>query len=498
MTSSPLLALAGITKRYPGVVALDGVDFTLQAGEVNCLVGENGAGKSTLIKVLSGAIVRDGGTITVAGEEVELGSPAESQRLGIGVIYQDFKLVPALTVAENILLGSEPVRPGTPLIDRSAMHARARAALAQLGEEIDTSVPVGRLSVAQQQMVEIAKALSRNVRILAMDEPTAPLTGREIEGLFRVIRSLKARGVGIIYISHRLEEIFEVGDRVTVLRDGTLVHTCSIGEIDRRGLIRKMVGRELENEYPHTDLTQGGEILRVEHLTSERVHDVSLTLYRGEILGLAGLVGAGRSELARLVFGADQRRGGRVILEGREIAPRSPYEAIREGIGLLTEDRNRYGLIMQMSIRENITLANLRAVLTGPFIDRKKEETAARALADDLRIKAPGTGTNVETLSGGNRQKVVLARWLNTNARVLIFDEPTAGIDVGVKYEIYTLINRLAAEGIGVIVISSDLPELLGICHRVAVMCEGRLTGVVAGAEATQETVMTYAHGNRP
>jgi len=498
MNAAPLLALRGITKRYPGVTALGGVDFTLLAGEVNCLVGENGAGKSTLIKVLSGAIARDTGTIAVDGKEVQLGTPSEAQRLGIGVIYQDFKLVPALTVAENILLGSEPVRPRTPLIDRSAMHARARAALAELGEEIDTTAPVGRLSVALQQMVEIARALSRRVRILAMDEPTAPLTEREIEGLFRVIRSLKARGVGIIYISHRLEEIFEVGDRVTVLRDGSLVHACGIADIDRRGLIRKMVGRELENEYPRAALERGEEILRLEHMSSERVHDVSLSLYRGEILGLAGLVGAGRSELARLVFGADERRGGRIILGGRPIAPRSPYEAIREGIGLLTEDRNRYGLIMQMSIRENISLANLRAVLRGPFIDRRKEETAARALADELRIKAPGTGTNVETLSGGNRQKVVLARWLNTNARVLIFDEPTAGIDVGVKYEIYTLINRLAAGGIGVVVISSDLPELLGICHRVAVMCEGRLTGVLEGSAATQEAVMTYAHGNRP
>ena len=494
---APLLEMRGITKRYPGVLALGGVDFTLQAGEVNCLVGENGAGKSTLIKVLSGALKKDSGTIRVGGEEAHLASPADAQHLGIGVIYQDFKLVPALSVAENILLGSEPVRGRTPIIDRKAMQEKASAALGLLGETIDTGTPVGRLSVAQQQMVEIAKALSRNVRILAMDEPTAPLTDRETESLFRVIRSLKERGVGVIYISHRLEEIFEVGDRVSVLRDGTLVHACPIREIDRRGLIRKMVGRELENEYPRAALERGKEILRIENLSSDRISNVNLTLYRGEVLGLAGLVGAGRSELARLVFGADRKRDGRIFLDGREIAPESPYQAIREGIGLLTEDRNRYGLIMQMSIRENISLANLRAMLTGPFIDRGKEEAAARRLAADLRIKAPGTGVIVETLSGGNRQKVVLARWLNTNARVLIFDEPTAGIDVGVKFEIYTLINRLAERGIGVIVISSDLPELLGICHRVAVMCEGRLTGVVEGAEATQEAVMTYAHKNR-
>jgi ribose transport system ATP-binding protein len=494
---APLLEMRGITKRYPGVLALSSVDFTLHPGEVHCLVGENGAGKSTLIKVLSGAVMKDGGTISVGGEDARLESPADAQRLGIGVIYQDFKLVPALSVAENILLGSEPVRGRTPIIDRNAMQEKASAALAQLGETIDTGTPVGHLSVAQQQMVEIAKALSRNVRILAMDEPTAPLTERETESLFRVIRSLKERGVGIIYISHRLEEIFEVGDRVTVLRDGTLVHTCAISEIDRRGLIRRMVGRELENEYPRAALERGKEILRIENLSSDRISNVNLTLYRGEVLGLAGLVGAGRSELARLVFGADRKKEGRIFLDGREIAPESPHQAIREGIGLLTEDRNRYGLIMQMSIRENISLANLRAMLTGPFIDRRKEESAARQLVEDLRIKAPGTGVIVENLSGGNRQKVVLARWLNTKARVLIFDEPTAGIDVGVKFEIYTLINRLAERGIGVIVISSDLPELLGMCHRVAVMCEGRLTGIVEGAEATQEAVMTYAHGNR-
>jgi ribose transport system ATP-binding protein len=475
----PLLAMQGIIKRYPGVLALSGVDFTLQAGEVNCLVGENGAGKSTLIKVLSGAIVRDAGSIRIEGNEAHLDSPADAQRLGIGVIYQDFKLVPALTVAENILLGTEPVVGRSPFIDRKGMDEKASAALGLLGEEIDTRSPVGHLSVAKQQMVEIAKALSRNVRILAMDEPTAPLTERETANLFKVIRSLKDRGVGIIYISHRLEEIFEVGDRVTVLRDGAFVHACGINEIDRRGLIRKMVGRELENEYPRAVLARGTEILRIENLSSDRVSNVNLTLYRGEVLGLAGLVGAGRSELARLVFGADRRTGGRIFLDGKEIAPESPHEAIREGIGLLTEDRNRYGLIMQMSIRENISLSSLRAMLTGPFIDRRKEETAARQLSDDLRIKAPDTGVIVENLSGGNRQKVVLARWLNTKARVLIFDEPTAGIDVGV------------------IVISSDLPELLGICHRVAVMCEGELTGIVEGTEATQETVMTYAHKNR-
>ncbi|MEW6511425.1 MAG: sugar ABC transporter ATP-binding protein [Bacteroidota bacterium] len=488
-----LLQMQGITKRYPGVLALDGVDFSLSAGEVNCLVGENGAGKSTLMKVLSGATPMDAGTITVGGEEAHLSSPGDAQRLGIGVIYQDFKLVPYLSVAENILLGSEPVVGRTPIIDRRRMHLAAAEALQMLEEELPTDALIDTLSVAQRQVVEIAKALSRNVRILAMDEPTAPLTERETENLFGVIRTLKERGVGIIFISHRLEEIFEVGDRVTVLRDGKLVHTGSVSEIDRRGLIRHMVGRELENEFPRGEFQPGEEILRIEHLSSAKVSDVSLALHRGEVLGLAGLVGAGRTELARLLFGADRRTGGRIVLEGKEIAPASPHEAIEAGIGLLTEDRNKYGLIMQMSVRENISLASLSALLRGPFIDRAREEAVAKRFTDDLRIKLPHVGVNVETLSGGNRQKVVLARWLNTKAKVLVFDEPTAGIDVGVKYEIYTLINRLVADGIGVIVISSDLPELLGICTRIAVMCEGRLTATLDARDATQEAIMTFA-----
>lgn len=494
----PVLEMRGVTKQYPGVLALHDVEFILEPGEVHCLVGENGAGKSTLMKILSGAVRKDAGTITVGGIEAAIDSPADARALGIGVIYQDFKLVPHLSVAENILLGSEPVMGWTPLIDRTVMHRKAAEALHMLGEDIPTAAMVDHLSVAQRQMVEIAKALSRNVRVLAMDEPTAPLTDRETERLFGVIRTLRSRGVGIIYISHRLEEIFDIGDRLTILRDGTRVRTCLMKEIDRPGLIRAMVGRELESEYPRARLTRGNELLVLRGMRSEKIHDISLTLYRGEVLGLAGLVGAGRTELARLVFGADPRTGGTILLDGREIAPSSPDEAIREGIGLLTEDRNKFGLIMNMSIRENISLANLRDIMRGPFIDRSKDEAVARKFSAELHIKPPDIETNVEALSGGNRQKVVLARWLNTRAKVLIFDEPTAGIDVGVKYEIYLLINRLAEQGIGVIVISSDLPELLGICHRIAVLCEGNLTGILDARDATQESVMTHATQRRP
>jgi ribose transport system ATP-binding protein len=403
--------------------------------------------------------------------------------------------VPELSVAENIFLGNEPAQGRLPLIDFAVMHGRSKEVLSMLGESIPTDAPVRSLSIAQRQIVEIAKALSKKVRILALDEPTAPLTDHEMKNLFKVIRRLKEDGVGIIYISHRLEEIFEIGDRITVLRDGAFVHSCPVGEADKRSLVRWMVGRELEQEYPKAALERGAELLRIEHLNAGMLKDISLTLYQGEILGLAGLVGAGRSELARVLFGADPRESGRVTLRGKEIAPRSPREAIDAGIGLLTEDRNAYGLVMQMSVRENITLSNLREVASGPFVSRAAESAVAERFTGELRIKTPGIEQLVEHLSGGNRQKVVLARWLFTKSSLLIFDEPTAGIDVGVKFEIYQLINRLAQEGVGVIVISSDLPELLGVSDRVAVMCEGRLTGILSRADATQERVMLLASG---
>jgi ribose transport system ATP-binding protein len=487
--------MQGIRKQYPGVLALRDVNFDLQPGEVHCLLGENGAGKSTLMKILSGAQAKDAGEILIDGKPAQINTPADAQRYGIGMIYQDFKLVPELSVAENILLGNEPLKGSTPFIDYPKMHEIARAALAQLGEEIPTSAVVSSLSVAQRQMVEIAKAISKKVHILAMDEPSAPLTEKELTNLFVVIRKLKAEGVGIIYISHRLEEIFEIGDRLTVLRDGAFITSCQVADADRASLVRWMVGREIEKEYPKLDLKPGPEVLRVEHLTAGILRDVSLAVHRGEIFGLAGLVGAGRSELARVIFGADKRESGAIFLEGAEIFPRSPREAIDLGIGLLTEDRNKYGLIMQMSVRENISLSNLREVVKGLFINRVKENDVAKKFTHDLRIKTPSVEQEVENLSGGNRQKVVLARWLFTKSKLLIFDEPTVGIDVGVKYEIYNLINQLAKDGLGVVVISSDLPELIGISDRIAVMWEGRLMGIVARREVTQENIMMLATG---
>ncbi len=485
--------MSGIVKRYPGVLALDNVSFSLEAGEVHCLVGENGAGKSTLMKILSGAVRPDRGTIAIDGTGADILSPRDAQQLGIALIYQDFKLVPGMSVAENIFLGREPTGGPLSLIDRHELMLGARKSLAVLGEEIDPTATIESLSVAQRQIVEIARALARNARILALDEPTAPLTEREVTTLFAVIRRLRAEGVGIIYISHRLEEVFALGDRVTVLRDGKGIVSAQVSATDRRQLIRWMVGRELENEYPRSERRAGAEILRVEGLRGKRLGPVSFSLARGEILGLAGLVGAGRSRLARIIFGAEQPTGGAIFLDGEKFHPRSPHEAIAAGIALLTEDRNTYGLVSQMSVRENITLASIASLVKGPFIDASREELLARQFVRDLRIRPENTGVTVESLSGGNRQKVVLARWLASNARVLIFDEPTSGIDVGVKFEIYTIINRLAREGLGILVISSDLPELLGICHRIAVMCEGTLTGIVERETTTQETIMTLA-----
>lgn len=489
----PLLHMHHIAKRYPGVVALDDVSIELHAGEVLCLVGENGAGKSTLMRVLAGAHQKDEGTIEIDGTAVALNSPADAQRFGIGMIYQDLKLVPEMTVAENILLGSEPTRTRAQFIDRKGMRKTAGDALDALGETLDIDAPVKSLSIARQQLVAIARALSRRVRILALDEPTAPLTSHEIRGLFSVIRKLRVDGVGIVYISHRLEEVFEIGDRVAVLRDGRLVKTAAVAELDRRSLITLMVGRDLEKEFPPFEHVRGPEVLRMEHMSSGRVQDATFTLHRGEVLGLAGLVGAGRTELARILFGADRYTQGRIILDGAEIHPQSPRDAIDAGIGLLTEDRNRFGLIMEMNVRENISLPNLGTLLNGPFVDKVRECQVAGASAQRLQIKTPSIEQDVSALSGGNRQKVVLSRWLLTKAKVLIFDEPTSGIDVGVRFEIYRIIHQLAQEGLGIIVISSDLPELLGICDRIAVMCEGHLVGAMDRESATQEKIMELA-----
>ena len=494
---SSLLEMRSISKQYPGVLALDNVSFDLNSGEIHCLLGENGAGKSTLMKILSGALKKNSGDILIENKEVEYNSPSEAQHLGIGIIYQDFKLIPELTAADNIFLGSEIIKNSFAFLDKKKMIELAEKAFDELGENVPLNLPVFRLSVAQRQMVEIAKALNRKIKILAMDEPTASLTASEIKNLFKVIQKLKSQGVGIIYISHRLEEVFEIGDRATVLRDGKKIASINVKDTNIKELIQLMVGRELAGEFPQHTYKPGDEILKLKNIRSGKLQDINLTLYKGEVLGIAGLVGAGRSELARVIFGADKTETGEIFLEGIKQNFKSPKEAINAGIALLTEDRNLYGLFMDRNIRENISISNLSPLMRGLFIDKAKEKDIVGNYFNQLKIKAPSQETKVENLSGGNRQKVVLARWLHTNSKLIIFDEPTAGIDVGVKYEIYNLIISLIERGIGIIVISSELPELIGISDRMVVMCEGRITGTLDKKEFTQEKILDLATKTR-
>jgi len=488
--------MRGITKRYPGVVALDGVDLAVDRGEVHILLGENGAGKSTLMKILAGAVSSDAGTIVLDGHEGSIDSPRAAQAAGVSIIYQEFNLVPHLSVAENIFLGREPrgLVPG--VLSGTRLAADATRWLRELDVDIDPHATVDSLGVAEQQMVEVAKALSIDAKILVMDEPTSALSDKEISRLFKVIRALRARGVAIIYISHRMEELFQIGDRVTVMRDGRYIATREIPTTTLAELISLMVGRDLTDHFPKKTVPPGEELLRVEHLSRHGVlHDISLTLRRGEVVGLAGLMGSGRTELARAIFGADPIDGGRIAIRGRAVVIDSPRRAISLGLGLLTEDRKRQGLVLCLDIQANIGLASLDRFSTAGVVDGGREAVAAQKLSNDLRVKTPGLHQRVVNLSGGNQQKVVLAKWLCRDADILIFDEPTRGIDVGSKVEIYLLINRLAAEGKAILMISSEMPEILGMSDRILVMNRGRLAGEFTAAEATQEKILHSALG---
>ena len=495
---TPVLEMRKISKTYPGVTALDGVDFGVLPGEVHALVGENGAGKSTLIKILAGADTKDSGQILLDGVQVPIDNPQEAMRRGISIIYQDFNLVPYMNAAENIFLGREPASAVPGMIDFRRMYADAQDVIGELGVALDIRAPIRDLSVAQQQMVEIAKATSRKSNVIAMDEPSATLTEHELENLFNLLRRLKAEGVSIIYISHRLDEIFQIADRVTVLRDGLLIDTKNVADTNREEIIRMMVGRELKDTIPKVGAERGEVALAVKDLSRAGVlHDISFEVRRGEILGLAGLVGAGRTEVARAIFGADPIDTGEIHLDGERVRIRSPKDAIKLGIGLVTEDRKALGLVLGMAVRENISLANLGILSRLGFVIRRKERDVAAAYVEDLMIKTPSVEQAVQNLSGGNQQKVVLAKWLFTQSRALIFDEPTRGIDVGAKTEIYQLMNKLAEKGVAIIMISSELPEILGMSDRILVMHDGSIAGELTREQATQEKIMHLATGGR-
>ncbi len=486
--------MRGIRKSFPGVVALDGVSLEVRAGEVHVLLGENGAGKSTLMKILSGALAKDDGEILLGGEPVSIPGPREAHERGIRIIYQELNLVPHLSVAENIALGREPGRLGW--VDRRAQDHEARQRLGRLGVEIDPRAPVGELGVARQQMVEVAKALEGEPRIIVMDEPTSALTTTEIHELFATIERLTARGVAVVYISHRMEEVTRIGHRVTVLRDGRHVTTRAISEVTVAELVKLMAGREVTEHFPRRRTPPGEEVLRAEGLSRAGVlHDVSFTLRRGEVLGVAGLMGAGRTELARVLAGADRPDAGRVLVQGRPLAARGPKDAIERGLALLPEDRKTQGLVLGLSVRANVALPSLPRLAKLGVVDEAGESELAQRQTDDLRIRTTGLAQLVGQLSGGNQQKVVLGKWLAADVDVLLMDEPTRGIDVAAKVEIYELMNRLTAQGKAILMISSELPEVLGMSDRILVLARGRVAAELQARGATQEQVLAAALG---
>jgi ribose transport system ATP-binding protein len=494
---APLLEMRGIGKSFPGVRALSGVSLTVDSGEVLALVGENGAGKSTLMKILAGALQADEGEILIDGSVVRIGTPQEAQRLGIGMIYQEFTLVPQLDVPANISLGHEATRIG--LLDATAARERAQHALDELGVEVQFDVPVSRLSVGQQQLVEIAKALATNARIIVMDEPSAALAGRETDRLFTIVARLRAAGVGVIYISHRMEELSRVADRITVMRDGQAVETRAAADFPPDDIIQAMVGRRLDAHFPELTPVTAEAAVRLEVRGLKRagiVNGVSFSVRAGEIVGFAGLIGAGRTEILRSIAGADAPARGEVLVDGASVRTGRIGSAIAAGIAFITEDRKAQGLVLGMSVRENVTLAHL-----SDFVDRDllldvaRERAATVRMIDELRIRTPGTEQLARNLSGGTQQKVVLAKWLLGNARVFLFDEPTRGIDVGAKTEIYKLMLELTARGAAIVMVSSELPEVLGMSHRVFVIRGGKIAAEFGRAEATPDRVIAVAAG---
>ncbi len=495
---STFLRMEGISKVFPGVQALDDVTFEVAKGEIHALVGENGAGKSTLMKILTGAQPRDEGRIIMRGEAVEIATPSDAQALGISMIHQELSLIPYLTVGQNIYLGREPRSRIPGFIDWPTLYAQSQQLLDRLNVDVDARAEVQGLRIAQQQMVEVTKALSLNADLIAMDEPTSALTKQETEVLFGVMHSLKAQGVSLIFISHRLGEVLEIADRVTVLRDGQLIGTVPIAELDEDSVVQMMVGRELGEMYPKAKMQRQELVLEAIGLHDGReLHGVDLKLHRGEILGIAGLVGAGRTALAETLFGIRPAVAGEVRVEERQVKHNSPREAIKMGMGFVPEDRKLQGLFMNMAVRENIVLSAMDKVARWGFVNFTKADQLAGEVVERLDIRTPSLRQRVRNLSGGNQQKVIIARWLTLKPRVLILDEPTRGIDVGAKAEIHALMSQLAQQGVGVLMISSELPEVMGVSDRILVMHEGRVTGEFTRGQATQDDIMRAATGGK-
>lgn len=489
------MRVSGLTKVFGGTVALKDADVTFLKGEVHALCGENGAGKSTLCKMLSGALIPSAGTITIEGASHPQFTPREAKRNGIGMIYQEFNLVPELPVYENIFLGKEPRRGAA--VDRERMIRESEELFQAMDIKINPRAKICDISVAYCQLVEIAKALKEDVKLLIMDEPTAPLTNQEVGVLFGLVRRLKERGITIIYISHRMEEIFALSDRLTVMRDGRVITTMNTSETTQSEVISLMVGRELGMEFPPKTHEAGDTALEVRGLTNGAVKDVSFQLRKGEILGLAGLVGAGRTETIRAVFGADKLWSGEILINGTPVKIKSPEAAIRLGIGMIPEDRKRQGVHLDLPIRLNLSLITIQKISRWMTVMRRKEQTLLEKYIQALAIKLSSPELHVSSLSGGNQQKIVLGKWLATEPEIIFFDEPTRGIDVGAKHEIYLLMDRLRREGKAIIMISSEMPEVVGMCDRVIVMYEGRVMGELSGGEISQEAIMTYASGLR-
>ncbi len=487
-----LIEMVGIRKSFPGVQAISIADFDLNKGEIHALVGENGAGKSTLIKILTGVQSADEGEIKFEGRAVNFRTPLEAQLSGIATIYQELTLVPALSVAANIFLGQEKCRRG--MLDHRNEHNKSIELLKRLGAAINPDRLVSELSVAHQQIVEIARALARDAKVLVMDEPTAALSPQEVSHLFVVLNELTSQGIGVIFISHRLDEVLSISDRITVMRDGKTIDTRPVVRFSRTELIEQMVGRSIEQEFPKVVCEISEKCFEVRKLSNDSIKEISFVAHRGEVLGIAGLMGAGRTEVARMIFGADRKNGGILFLDGNRLEISNPHDAIENGLCLLTEDRKAQGLVLGASVKDNFSLTNLSKWSSLGWIDKKCEQERFAYRSASMNIQLAHQNQKAEELSGGNQQKLLLARWLETNSEIIIFDEPTRGIDVGAKYDIYLLIGKLAAEGKVVIVISSELPELLGICDRILVMRRGKLSGEINDmANATPEQIMALA-----